>query len=151
MLSWNTYSSFQHISHFKGISIWYWYGSQTLNVVDYSVRYIQVMGDGIFKSSFQPETQLYPSFVRLTCHTWPLFQVVSLPGHWISQSVTFEKISAAHLTIAFGLSLGWSSVPNKVLKILTKHSIALLSPYRNLDITGPNLKWHCPDRFQRQY
>jgi len=127
----NVFSCWWLISHFSSTSILNWCALQTLNVAQYTVGDTQGTGGGIRTIGFLPERRLCRSFVHRTRLTWPIFQVISMPGHCISRLVIFEKISTVQQNNTTGLSLGWFHVPWKGSTIWTWHVI-------------PLLEWCCP-------
>jgi len=67
-----------------------------------------------------------------------------MPGRCISGLLIFEKVSATHPNSAPGFLLGWSLVPWKVPKILTRHGIRQLDqccPHSGI-LTSLALAWN---------
>jgi len=140
----NVSSSFWHISHFRCTSILNRCASLTLRAVKFPARWTWAIGGGIHRINFLPERQLCQSYVHQIRLAWPTFWAISMPGRCISQLAIFEKISAGHPTCAPGFLLGWSPVPQKVPKTLTKHGIQRLELCcLNLGIlTSLSLAWN---------
>jgi len=122
----NVCSSFWHISHFRRTLILNQCASLTLRVVKSTARWTPEIGGGIHKINLLLEQWLCLSFVHPTRLTWSIFRAISMPGRCISPLVIFEKISAVHLTRTPGFLSGWSHVPWRVPKTLTRHGIPQL-------------------------
>jgi hypothetical protein len=109
--------------HFRCTAMLNKYILQSPKISDCAARWTLGISDGICKISLLPERGLYQSFVHPTRLTWSIVPAISMPGHWISQSVIFEKLSTIHLRYMPGSLLDWSNVHHKVHQIPTRHSI----------------------------
>jgi len=119
-------SSLWHISHFRSGWMLKQCAPLTPRVVETTARRTHAICGGIPRINLLPEQQLGQSYTHLSRLSWRIFRVTNMPCHYISQLIIFDMISAVHRKSGAGFLLGWSHVPRKVPKTLTKHGIPWL-------------------------
>jgi len=90
----NVYSSFYSISNVWLTLILSKCVLPTLRVIKSVVKWKWATGCGICLINFLLGQQLYLLGLYLTRFTWPIFRLISIPGHYTVQLVRFQKISA---------------------------------------------------------